>query len=300
MENNWIDNLARAFATQGTRRQIVRGFLAAATGGTLGGTQSALAQSAPVTPDGAANPLWLPVVQGGAGSPLCTVASTCDNKNYCSDSQTCRCLMSAEGVIRCGQIPGCNVPLCQTSADCAHLGEGYFCDTPYSGCCADGELARCIAPCDDELENCPEERRCGYSCCPAGEICFNDACRPADFGPMTGTWVGSLTFGSESVGVRFLLQEIDGSLEGQMYYIDPVSNAQQTAGTLEGYVSYDSVSLQSSADSSLDGLLGDDGSSIEGTYFIPAYNDEGAFEANIALSRTQAGAAASALATNAY
>ena len=36
---------------------------------------------------------------------------------------------------------------CKTSADCAHLGAGYFCDTPDSGCCSDHQLQRCIAPC---------------------------------------------------------------------------------------------------------------------------------------------------------
>ena len=60
------------------------------------------------------------------------------------------CIASAEGLLRCGQLPDrCDVPLCQTSADCAHLGDGWFCDTPNSGCCTDppANLPRCIGPC---------------------------------------------------------------------------------------------------------------------------------------------------------
>jgi cysteine-rich repeat protein len=76
----------------------------------------------------------------------CAEASTCENKQYCG-SLNCRCIRSAEGAIGCGSVPSCDVPKCGTSADCAPLGDGYFCDTPHSGCCADGELARCISPC---------------------------------------------------------------------------------------------------------------------------------------------------------
>jgi len=81
----------------------------------------------------------------------CTQASTCDDKKYCG-SLNCLCIRSAEGVVGCGGVPSCDVPKCDVSSDCAPLGEGYFCDTPNSGCCSDGELARCIAPCRGEQD----------------------------------------------------------------------------------------------------------------------------------------------------
>lgn len=81
----------------------------------------------------------------------CSEASTCSNKHFCG-SGDCRCIRSAEGEVRCGKIPSCDVPRCATSADCTALGEGYFCDTPNSGCCSDGEKPRCIAPCEAVLD----------------------------------------------------------------------------------------------------------------------------------------------------
>jgi len=85
------------------------------------------------------------------GSPTspeheCGTASVCGERHYCSDDEQCLCIRSAEGVRRCGRIPSCSVRTCKTSADCADLGEGYFCDSPGSGCCSD-EDQYCIAPC---------------------------------------------------------------------------------------------------------------------------------------------------------
>jgi hypothetical protein len=59
-----------------------------------------------------------------------------------------------------------------------NLGEGYFCDTPNSGCCADAEQSRCIAPC--ERPPCPAERLCGANCCAAGYGCAGNTCCPTD------------------------------------------------------------------------------------------------------------------------
>jgi hypothetical protein len=89
----------------------------------------------------------------------CSVASRCPNKEYCSADKSCICVQSAEGDIRCGEIPSCAAKLCQSSADCADLGEGYFCDTPNTGCCTDppAEQTRCIAPCEAPPP-CPPER----------------------------------------------------------------------------------------------------------------------------------------------
>src|ERR1700704_4693293 len=82
--------------------------------------------------------------------PLCAAASSCGMRHYCSTAQGCFCIKAAEGDIRCGAVPTtCMVRLCATSADCADLGEGYFCDSPNSGCCTDPPAIkpRCIAPC---------------------------------------------------------------------------------------------------------------------------------------------------------
>lgn len=87
----------------------------------------------------------------GRGGSRCSTASTCGDRHYCDEDETCICTETAEGDIKCGQLPPyCEVPLCATSADCAHLGDGFFCDTPNSGCCNDGHLSRCIAPCGTE------------------------------------------------------------------------------------------------------------------------------------------------------
>jgi hypothetical protein len=86
----------------------------------------------------------------GGGEPLqadeCQVASSCGDRKYCDAQNTSICIRSAEGVNRCGLPPSsCSVKLCSVSADCASLGANYFCDTPNSGCCSDGELPRCVA-----------------------------------------------------------------------------------------------------------------------------------------------------------
>jgi cysteine-rich repeat protein len=87
---------------------------------------------------------------GSEDDERCTEPSTCGDRSYCTGEPGCLCIRSAEGPIRCGRLPTtCHVQLCETSADCANLGEGYFCDTPNSGCCTDPpkEKPRCIAPC---------------------------------------------------------------------------------------------------------------------------------------------------------
>lgn len=104
---------------------------------------------------------------------LCSVASRCGSRVHCSADSQCICTQTTEGDLRCGQIPEqCGVKLCQSSDDCAELGEGYFCDTPLSGCCTDPpkELSRCIAPCKSK-EQCPAARFCANRCCPEGRRC---------------------------------------------------------------------------------------------------------------------------------
>src|SRR4051812_13432258 len=75
--------------------------------------------------------------------PLCATSSTCAMRVFCSASQNCRCLKTAEGDVKCGQPPSCASRFCTRSSDCADLGDGYFCDAPNSGCCSDAEKSRC-------------------------------------------------------------------------------------------------------------------------------------------------------------
>lgn len=103
----------------------------------------------------------------------CPERSVCGGRHYCNDEQTCICVQTMEGDLRCGQIPSCNATRCQSSADCAGLGEGYFCDVPDSGCC-NAQVSLCLAPCDTPA--CPPERTCGATCCPEGQTCINGAC----------------------------------------------------------------------------------------------------------------------------
>jgi hypothetical protein len=110
---------------------------------------------------------------------VCPVASRCGSRQYCNDEQTCICIQTPDGDNRCGQLPSsCDVQTCETNADCANLGDGYFCDTPNSGCCTDppAEQPRCIAPCGTVPSACPDARICGSNCCPEGEICCDGAC----------------------------------------------------------------------------------------------------------------------------
>jgi hypothetical protein len=127
-------------------------------------------------------------VHPGPVADACPTASRCGNRQYCNPEKTCICVQTAEGPTRCGQIPStCHVQLCTTSADCAALGAGYFCDTPNSGCCTDPpkEKARCVAPCGATTPPaCPPERVCAAACCPVGQSCVNGKCAPP---PTTGT-----------------------------------------------------------------------------------------------------------------
>lgn len=172
MDPDRFDRLARDFAGGLSRR----GFLKALAGGAAG-TLLAMLGYKPLNEYAYASPMlastsqvYLPLVAKG-----CAQASACGNRQYCADNE-CLCIRSAEGDIRCGKIPNtCYMQLCSTSADCAHLGPGYFCDTPNSGCCYDppAELPRCIAPCTIQ---CPSERTCGSDCCPEGQFCIGGKC----------------------------------------------------------------------------------------------------------------------------
>ena len=136
MNQERFDELAKGLANNSfSRRQVLKSFVA---GVLLAGPLGAL------WPSRDAQAFHIP-----PGSE-CPVPSRCGTRQYCNVDETCICIQSAEGAYRCGRLPStCDLRLCQTSADCADLGEGYFCDTPNTGCCSDPpqELARCIAPC---------------------------------------------------------------------------------------------------------------------------------------------------------
>jgi len=137
-----FDSLTRALATTQSRREAVRVLAGAAAGAVLAYLGVGCGKDDPAGP--------------APPQDQCPTPSTCGDRQYCNEAQTCLCVKSAEGYNRCGAIPTtCHVQLCQTSADCAGLGEGFFCDTPNSGCCTDppADLPRCIAPCGDVDNN---------------------------------------------------------------------------------------------------------------------------------------------------
>lgn len=105
----------------------------------------------------------------------CLTPSVCGGRQYCNPARTCLCIKSAEGVNHCGAIPSCSTQHCQTSADCANLGQGYFCDSPDSGCCGVGS-GLCIPSCTDSP--CPPGRSCGNGCCDETSQCIAGACCP--------------------------------------------------------------------------------------------------------------------------
>jgi hypothetical protein len=188
-----FDALTRLLAGTTSRRSAIRLLVATAGGGVLAvlGVASARDKEPekPVPP-----------------TDVCPTPSSPGNRQSCAADLTCICIRSAEGINRCGRPPGASdVVLCQTSADCAKLGVGYFCDTPGSGASADlggsyadpggsstdpggsyagspTEKPRCIAPCDataaQVLSACPPERVCGALCCPEEHLCCNGACSP--------------------------------------------------------------------------------------------------------------------------
>ncbi|HEU5013887.1 MAG TPA: hypothetical protein VFT66_15310 [Roseiflexaceae bacterium] len=177
MNNEDLDNLARSMASGLSRRQSLKLLGMGLAGGLLGlfGRRATSAQPALADTTGSQT-VYLPMI---AAAP-CTTPSTCGERQYCSADEKCICIRTPEGDIRCGQIPStCNVQRCNSSADCANLGSGYFCDTPDSGCCDDQSQGYCIAPCGASTPTCPPAQVCGSACCNAGESCINGACCPA-------------------------------------------------------------------------------------------------------------------------
>jgi len=117
------------------------------------------------------------------------------------------------------------VKLCKTSADCADVGPGYFCDTPNSGCCTDPpkELARCVAP---------------YSAEPA----------PEGSSSATGTWTGTTDPLTESeTPVQLQLEERGANISGKVLLASPGSTKFFELDNVVGTRSADVLKLTSSA-----------------------------------------------------
>ncbi len=170
-----LDRLARRLADGGvTRRGALKAVaLAALTAGlrALGvPAPNVYADDGPPEAPAAVDlKIYLPTIQRA-----CTEASRCGSRKYCDERQGCLCVQTAEGDIRCGLLPSCDVKLCTRSSDCADVGPGAFCDTPLSGCCTSppNTLSRCLLPCPP----CPRERQCGNGCCGEGQVCRNNQC----------------------------------------------------------------------------------------------------------------------------
>ena len=115
MDDRTFDRLARAFAASGSRRRVLRGFLAAgvaAVGGAAG--------------------------TGGADARRCRrLGKRCERSSDCCGYTDNRCDQAARQCVRClpGGTPvpkhesgfGCKADLC-CSFSCAHTAEGGICD----------------------------------------------------------------------------------------------------------------------------------------------------------------------------
>ena len=276
-----FDNLARTLAYGSSRRQLLKGFAAGLTASiftTFGvGRGTAPIVQAAATAEGLT---YLPLIRSTNVVHMCPTASTCNEKVYCSETEDCRCIMSAEGELRCGTVPSCDIDRCTTSADCAHLGEGYFCDTPFSGCCNDNEEQRCIAPCESS-PTCPAELVCGDECCAEGQTCRDGACVDAT----AGTWSGIATYEGQSIGIRFILEQSGGILTGRLLMQDPVSQEYLETGIIEGQrFSDNQASWTTEAGSVVDGSF--DQESFTGTYTFADFHEEIGITADLTLERT--------------
>lgn len=250
-----FDQLARVLAGGASRRQILKGFAAGLSASML--SALGLGRNTPLGGLAVAHAagdetVYLPLVV--TDNPvLCPEASTCQNRIYCSLTEDCRCLASAEGVIRCGQVPSCSAQRCTTSADCANLGEGYFCDSPGSGCC-DNEQ-RCIAPCG--------------------------AVAPI----IAGTWTGTLSYEGQEAGIRFVLELEGDTLTGRMLLQDPKTAAYLESGEIQyGFLNRASAYWESQSGAVIDGDFGTAG--FSGTFSFPSINGEEGIVATLTLTRT--------------
>ena len=285
-----FDHLARVLAQGTSRRQVLKGFaagLGASLFTTFGFATSRfinipgaqhIAYAAPlenVKGDGS----FLPLITVDKGPSICAIPSECNVKVECSRDRAnyCICIESAENELRCGVVPPCSAPRCTSSADCAELGDGYFCDTVGSGCCGDGEQ-RCIAPCPTEAA-CPEELLCGTTCCPPNNTCQDGKC----VDPVEGTWTGTMTHEEQSIGVRFVLSQKIGAIEGRILIQDPVSQQYLESGPVTGRYNLDFATFFLDSGSY---ALGDfDGESYRGDYTFTDFNGEERLTTTLVMQR---------------
>lgn len=288
-----FDYLARILAQNTSRRQLLKGFAAglgasllttfgsAATGFlNIPGAQHR-AYAAPLgSPQGDGNYLPYITVDKDTGPAICAIRSECNVKVQCSSDRAnnCICIESAEEEIRCGVVPPCSAPRCTTSADCAELGDGYFCDTVGSGCCGDEEQ-RCIAPCPTEAP-CPEELLCGEKCCPPNHTCQNGEC----VDPVEGTWTGTLTYEEQSIGIRFILSQKIGEIEGRILIQDPVSQKYLESGPVTGRYNTDFSTFFLDSGSYAFGDFTNE--SYSGDFNFTDFNDEAGITATLVMQRS--------------
>jgi hypothetical protein len=256
-----FDHIARLLAQGTSRRQILKGFAVGlgtslfAALGLPGGTKYAsVAHAAPHSDEA-----FLPFIIGEGAPAICSVASTCSEKVYCGpEDEDCRCIRSAEGDILCGAVPPCSAPRCTTSADCAHLGEGYFCDSVGSGCCGDDEQ-RCIAP-------------CGGTTTPPEETFA------------TGEWTGTIRYEDQSIGVRFVFEEDSGFLQGRILMEDPVSKEFLETGEVTGYNTRGEAYIYLESDSYAFGNFA--GENFTGEFIFTSFNGEPGMATTLTMQRT--------------
>ncbi len=182
MGHHQFDNLTRILATTTSRRQALKAFIIAATGGMLAsisnnasGPPTATAQAVP------GQKSFLPLVMA-SGVEICPTVLHC-SENYRTPCGTpakpaphdyCSCHKSVEGENFCSNSSTCQELVhCSTSDDCeAFFGSGsrYRCIAP-DGCCG-GHV--CAPPCG--VSGCPQNRICGTTCCDQQQRCENGVC----------------------------------------------------------------------------------------------------------------------------
>lgn len=272
-----FDHLARLLAQGTARRQILKGFAAGLSATLLSTFRIGSTPSFTNIAHAASEETFLPLLFAAGTPSICAIPSFCANVITCSTQEDCRCILSAEGDLLCGKPPSCGTQSCTSSADCASLGTGYFCDTEGSGCCGVGQ--RCIPPCETESP-CPDELLCGPKCCPPNNTCVNGVC----VDPVEGAWTGTLTYEEQTIGIRFVLSQRAGSLSGRMLLQDPISQEYLETGPLkDSRYNEDFSTFFLESGSYAFGDFTDN--SYEGKFTFTNFNGEERLEAKLILQR---------------
>jgi hypothetical protein len=83
---------------------------------------------------------------------------------------------------------------------------------------------------------------------------------------VSGTWTGRLD-SPNKIGVRFVLEEKDGTITGRVYWEDPRTLVFEPEGTLIGVADGGAVSWRSESDVTVEGMVSDN--RFEGTLTYP-------------------------------